>query len=249
MSEQIGIADEIAGRFMRLANDAESAHLARFFKTGPGEYGEGDLFLGIHVPVTRAIVKEYMKSRRDEIGIDTVRALTANPHHEIRLAGFLFLIEIYNRATDKRAVAEEYLSLIEHGNNWDLVDLIAPKILGKYLLDRPAERHILYTLAARDGDLWHQRVAMVSCWTLICGGDYADTLRLAEHFIPHPHPLMHKASGWMLREMGKRGGLPELLGFLEVHAAEMPRTMLRYSLEKLPAEQREYYMQMKSRKS
>ena len=234
------IAEEIIERMKGLRDEKEARHLARFFKTGKGEYGEGDIFLGIRVPVTRALVKEYRKSGE----IEDVRVLVDNPFHEIRLAGFLLLIEIYKKAKNKREIIDLYLGMIPRSNNWDLVDVIAPKILGDYLVDTPEDRSILYWLAEPDKTLWHQRVAMISCWRLIQKGLYSDTLQLAEHFLTHHHDLMHKASGWMLREVGKRGGLPQLLAFLDLHARSMPRTMLRYAIERLPEPQRLHYLHL-----
>lgn len=223
-----------------MGDAVQAAHLCRFFKTGKGEYGEGDRFLGIRVPATRSIVREF----RQEVEIADIDRLLMSGWHEIRLAGFLLLVEIFKRSKDKRPVVDYYLSVIDRGNNWDLVDLVAPKILGEWLLAHPRERSLLYELAGMDGSLWHQRVAVVACWTLIRGGEFGDTLRLAELLMGHKHDLIHKATGWMLREVGKRGGMPELLLFLDRHAARMPRTMLRYSIEKLSMEERARYMSL-----
>lgn len=239
-----------------MADPEQAAHLARFFKTAPGEYGEGDRFLGIRVPQTRAIVKGF----RAQAEMADVERLIGSPWHEIRLAGFLLLVELYNAASrprrkasgamqpQPRHIVDFYLSVIGRGNNWDLVDLVAPKILGDYLVTRPEERGILHELAETEGRLWHQRVAMVANWTLIRDHQYDDALRLAERFLDHPHDLMHKASGWMLREIGKRGGTGLLLAFLDRHAAQMPRTMLRYAIEQLPEPVRQHYLSVKPRK-
>lgn len=237
-----------------LADEAQAAHLSRFFKTGPGEYGEGDRFLGIRAPVTRSIVKEY----RRQVDLEDVSQLIASPWHEIRLAGFLLLVELYAAARRSertrrqhpaygscREIVDFYLASLERGNNWDLVDMVAPKILGDYLLSRPEERSLLHQLAEMEGQLWHQRVAMVATWALIRDHEYDDALRLAARFLTHPHDLMHKASGWMLREIGKRGGSDLLTGFLDRHAAHMPRTMLRYSIEQLPEPRRQHYLRLK----
>lgn len=238
------VGKEIKVKMEALANEAEARHLMRFFKTGKGQYGEGDLFLGIRVPVTRSIVKEY----RHAAGIEDVDELVASPYHEVRLAGFLLLIEIYLRAkksknTDtQRRIVDYYLSIIPHGNNWDLVDLVAPKILGDRIISNCEERNILDRLADMDGKLWHQRVAIVSTFALICNGEYDDTLRIALQLLNHPHDLIHKATGWMLREIGKRGGKGRLVEFLDRHAAKMPRTMLRYAIEHFPPEERRYYL-------
>ncbi|MDE5935285.1 MAG: DNA alkylation repair protein [Muribaculaceae bacterium] len=236
------VREELCERMVAEGDEAQARHLSRFFKTGPGQYGEGDCFLGVRVPETRRIVSEY----KGRVSIDDVRMLTDSRYHEVRLAGFLCLIDIYNAMKrqhgDCRGVVDLYLSLLDRGNNWDLVDVIAPKILGDYLVTHADERGLLYELAAMEGRLWHQRVAMVSCWTLIREGEYDDALRLAEGFLNHKHDLMHKAVGWMLREVGKRGGEDELYGFLDRYAKEMPRTMLRYAIEKLSSADRARYM-------
>lgn len=243
----MSVATKLTEEMLAAADKAEASHLMRFFKTGEGEYGEGDKFLGVRVPVTRAAVRQY----RSEATLGDVEALTLSEYHELRLAGFLLLIEMYNRlkkekdAESVRKVVDYYLSIIGRGNNWDLVDLVAPKILGDWLLTHPEDRAVLYDMAGRDDSLWHQRVAVVACWSLIRYGDYADTLRLAEHYLCHHHDLIHKATGWMLREVGKHGGRPELLAFLDAYAPVMPRTMLRYAIEHLSQEERRHYMQVR----
>lgn len=246
----VPVHEAIVGRLVAMGDEAKARHLMRFFKTGPGQYGEGDRFLGVTVPGVRAIVREY----RREVTVDDVMALTASPWHEVRLAGFLSLTEIYERLCRQhsesaaRAVVEMYLSLVERGNNWDLVDLVAPKILGHRLVGHPAERHLLARLAAMEGHLWHQRVAIVATWPLIRAGEYDDTLCLSRTLLRHPHDLIHKAVGWMLREVGKRGGHDELRLFLDGSAAEMPRTMLRYAIERLDEPARRHYMSLGRRK-
>ncbi len=244
------ISNEIVDRMKAIGDNEQAAHLSRFFKTGKGEYGEGDCFLGIRNPETRSIVREF----RDKVELEDVEMLLRSIWHEIRLAGFLLLIELFKKAKSgkrrresgdvekRQLIVDYYLSVIERGNNWDLVDLVAPKILGEWLVEHPEERGVLYQLAAMDGKLWHQRVAVVSCWTIIRSGDFDDTLRLAELMLNHRHDLIHKATGWMLREVGKRGGMPRLLAFLDKHAERMPRTMLRYSIEQLPEESRRHYL-------
>ncbi|MDE7160801.1 MAG: DNA alkylation repair protein [Muribaculaceae bacterium] len=230
---------EIEIEMLGLRDEAQARHLMRFFKCGPGEYGEGDRFLGIRVPVTRTLIKKHRKDASLE---DAVR-LTQSPWHEIRLAGFLLMIEVYKKAKEngKRQIIDTYLSILDRGNNWDLVDVVCPKLLGDWIVRHPEEEGLLGELADMEGSLWHQRVAMVSNWMLIRKGNCAPAIRLAEKFLNHPHDLMHKASGWMLREVGKRN-LPALLRFLNLHAADMPRTMLRYSIEKLDSTTRHRYM-------
>lgn len=224
-----------------MRDGVQAAHLMRFFKTGKGEYGEGDRFLGIRVPATRAIVKEW----KNKVCLEDISPLIDSQWHEIRLAGFLLLIELYKKAKKhnaEQAIVDFYIASLNLGNNWDLVDLVAPKILGDYLIDRPEKREILYSLASMEGQLWHQRVAIVATWTLIREHQFNDALTLCEGLMTHSHDLIHKACGWMLREVGKRGGMHRLEDFLDRHAARMPRTMLRYAIEKMTEEKRRYYM-------
>lgn len=237
------IAQEIEKKFNSLGNYDQANQLMRFFKTAKGEYGYGDRFLGIRVPVTRSVVKEY----RNKVDLEDIRKLINSPWHEIRLCGFLLLIELYQKAKKDKDVTENfyvdfYLSVLDKGNNWDLVDLVAPKILGDYLCIHPKEQMILDELAEMNGHLWHQRVAIVANWTIIRKGSYDSALRITEKMLHHNHDLIHKASGWMLREVGKNGGMQELLSFLNKHSSQMPRTMLRYAIEKLPEYMRQHYM-------
>lgn len=240
MSKSIQIINEMRA----LANPAEARNLMRFFKTGAGQYGEGDQFLGIRVPASRAIVKQHAR----DTSIEDVDLLLSSQYHEIRLVGFLLLIEIYKQLGKKkdsngqRIVVDYYLSKIERGNNWDLVDQVAPKILGAWIVAHPHESALLYQLAEMDGNLWHQRVAIVATWTIIRSGEYSHTFRIAQRLMHHPHDLIHKAVGWMLREVGKNGGKPQLLQFLDTHAPRMPRTMLRYSIEHFTPNERQHYM-------
>lgn len=236
----------IARRLLEMRDENQSLHLQRFFKTAPGQYGEGDHFLGVRVPQIRSVVKQTLASIMPSLK-DT-ESLLFSQWHEIRLAGFLVLIELYAKAhrakkhTEKRRIVEFYLDNIHHGNNWDLVDLVAPKILGQWLVEHPEERTILYMLAAAGDKLWHQRVAIVSTLALIKNKEFGDTMRIAELYLSHHHDLIHKASGWMLREIGKAGGMKELCAFLDRNAAIMPRTMLRYAIEHFEPEMRTAYM-------
>lgn len=240
----MSISDDITARMQRMADEAEARHLMRFFKTAPGQYGEGDRFLGVRVPLTRALAQEYKR----RVELSDIQPLLDSEYHELRLAGFFLLIEIYNRLKKRRdfrglrMVVDYYLSVIDRGNNWDLVDMVAPKILGDWLTFNPDEIPLLDQLAAMDGRLWHQRVGVVANWRLIRAGIYDPTLRIAQTLLTHPHDLIHKATGWMLREVGKHGGLPKLLAFLDLHTPRMPRTMLRYAIEQLPAPQRTHYL-------
>lgn len=226
---------------LRAAGSPEKAtHLSRFFKTGPGEYGEGDRFLGVTVPVNRAIAKAHI-----ETPIDEIQRLVESEWHEARLCGLLILCYRYKRRKTVESEREEivrfYLRNARHCDNWDLVDLTCRNILGEYLVDR--DRSILYRLAGSDS-LWERRIAMVSTWAFIHRDDFTDTLALAERLMGDPHDLMRKAVGWMLREVGKRDRAT-LTAFLEKHAADMPRTALRYAIEHYPEAERRYFMAMK----
>ncbi|MBT9582174.1 DNA alkylation repair protein [bacterium] len=216
------------------ANPPQAEFLKRFFKTGPGQYAEGDLFLGLKVPQTRG----FLKICRD-YSLKEVLSMLQSPYHEERL---LALMEMGRRARrEPQAILDAYLAHIRWVNNWDLVDGSAPQIVGETLLGAQ-DRSLLDLLAASD-NLWERRIAVVSTLALIRKGQIGDTLRLCQGLLHEHHDLMHKACGWMLREVGKRS-LPALLGFLDEHAALMPRTMLRYSLEKLSVEQRAVYLAM-----
>lgn len=210
-------------------------YLPRFFKTGKGQYGEGDRFLGVVVPNTRLVARKHR-----EVPFEVVAELLRSEWHECRLCALLILVERFKKSDEpmRKELYEFYLSQTARVNNWDLVDLSAPAIVGGYLLDKPREE--LYRLAASPL-LWEQRIAVVSTITLIRNRDFIDILRLSELMLHHPHDLMQKAIGWMLREMGKRD--PDLLvQFLEKWSKQMPRTMLRYSIEKFTPEERAYFM-------
>lgn len=238
------IVSDITATFLSLADEKQAAILQRFFKTAPGQYGYGDKFLGLRVPQTRAIVKEA----RRLVTVEDACRLVRSEWHEIRLAGFLLLIELYRKAVkakdsdEQKRIVDTYVSLIPYGNNWDLVDLVSQYILGDWLRERPDERATLYRLAS-SSNLWENRVSVVATLALIRDRQFDDTLRLAELHIAHPHDLMHKAVGWMLREVGKRDE-SVLTAFLDTHAASLPRTALRYSLERLPAAKRKHYMEL-----
>lgn len=242
-------ARNIESYMIDMGDDAQATHLMRFFKCAPGQYGFGDRFLGIRVPVTRSLVKQ----NRDFVGMEDVIDLIKSEWHEVRLAGFLFLIELYKSAVKTRNemmvndIISIYLDHIPYGNNWDLVDLVAPKILGDYLLAHSDKRLILDELSSRSDSLWHQRVAIVATYSLICKGIYDDTLRVAYKYLDHSHDLIHKATGWMLREMGQKGGDMELKSFLDLYSTCMPRTMLRYSIEHFPEKERQYYLKLKKK--
>lgn len=215
-----------------LADEEKKIVLPRFFKTGKGEYGEGDKFIGVTVPNIRSVAKKYKDS-----GYDIIEALLESEWHECRLCALLILKEKYKNYPEQ--TVGFYLSHTKGINNWDLVDLSAPYILGDYLVDR-YDRTVLYDLA-ESSDMWKQRIAVVSTLMLIRNGQLSDTIRLAGMFMDTPHDLMRKAVGWMLREAGKRDE-KVLVEFLEKNKREMPRTMLRYAIEKFPSETRKYFM-------
>ena len=247
-----------------LRNEEQRRVLMGFFKTGPGEYGYGDEFLGLKVPQTREIVKAVGK----DFPLDEVPELLMSKWHEVRLCGLLILVDQFERLATKRLTNDEkairgrdeiltmYLKYAEQANNWDLVDLSVHKILGHWLLlpsnfsphpDLPPKeegeikRQVLDELAQSD-NLWKQRMSIVCTWKTSQMGDPSWCLRYAEIHLHHPHDLMHKAVGWMLREMGKRCSMDLLRDFLRQHAHEMPRTMLRYAIEKMSEEERKEWM-------
>ena len=206
--------------------------LQRFFKTGKGEYGEGDRFLGVVVPEIRKVAKMFK-----DASYDVLEVLLESEWHEVRLCALLILREKYNAEPER--VVEFYLAHTGGINNWDLVDLSAPYVLGRYLVDKE-DRSVLYELAD-SYEMWHQRIAVVATLMLIRNGLYDDTFRLAEMMLQTRYDLMQKAVGWMLREVGKRD--QELLcGFLDIYGRKMPRTMLRYAIERFPADIRRYYL-------
>lgn len=220
-------------RSLRAYSDEEKKEiLPRFFKTGKGQYGEGDRFMGVTVPNTRKVAKSAAG-----LSSDVVEMLLESPWHESRLCALLILIEKYRK--DPETIVTFYLNHTRWVNNWDLVDLSAPYILGDYLV-KLEDRSILYELA-QSQLMWEQRIAVVSTLMLIRNGQFEDTMRLAQKLLSARHDLMQKAVGWMLREVGKRDkGL--LQSFLEKHKSQMPRTMLRYAIEKFSPEERAYYM-------
>lgn len=232
-------AETVVQELARAANPEKAAFFPRFFKTGPGEYAEGDQFLGVTVPEQRRIAKKHRGLPLPEIS-----KLVSSPIHEHRLTGFLVLTEQFRKA-DEETRARIFTFCRKHLaglNNWDLVDTAAPKIFGEHLIAHPELRKMLHTFAG-DASLWKRRIAIISTQAFIRRGDFEDTLALAEHLLRDPHDLIHKAVGWMLREVGDRDRA-RLEQFLERHAAEMPRTMLRYAIEKFPPQRRHYFMEL-----
>ncbi|MCD4762199.1 DNA alkylation repair protein [bacterium] len=218
------------------ANPIQAAILQGFFKTGKGEYGEGDIFLGIKVPIQRKILKSYLS-----LSFKDLKYLLNSKIHEYRLGAVLILVERYKKGEEKerKSIYKFYLENAERINNWDLVDLSAPHIVGNYLLT--SDRKVLYKLA-QSKNLWKRRIAILATFTFIRNFEYVDTLLLAEKLLLDKHDLIHKAVGWMLREMGKRD-LKVLEGFLNKYHKTMPRVMLRYAVERLEEKKRKFYMQ------
>lgn len=221
------------------ADPSEVPGLSRFFKTGPGEYGEGDRFLGLKVPVTRMVVKECWS----QVGFPELEECLSSEYHEVRLAGLLALVQLFSHSKKDPGLQEKcidfYLSHTDGINNWDLVDLSCYPLLGEWLLDR--DRTVLYDLARDGKNLWEQRIGIVSTMTFIRNGQLDDTFAIADILLHHPHDLIHKAVGWLLREAGKRDK-PALVAFLEPRCITMPRTMLRYAIEKFPEDERKGFM-------
>jgi len=248
-------AAQITERIVAQRNEQQRRVLTGFFKTGKGEYGEGDEFLGLKVPQTRAIVKAVAQ----DTPLSEVPELLHSRWHEVRLCGLLILVDKFEKAATKRLmhdsqaiqtrdeVVQMYLRYADRANNWDLVDLSAPKIIGHWLLlpsalgDEHYKRQVLDQLAASNC-LWKQRISIVCTWKTTQQGELSWCLRYAEKHLHHPHDLMHKAVGWMLREMGKQD-MTMLRRFLSLHAHEMPRTALRYAIEKMSDAERKHWMQ------
>ena len=268
------LSKEIIAYMESLQNEEQRRILMGFFKTGPGEYGEGDEFLGLKVPQTREVVKNAWK----DFPLSEVPELLMNRWHEVRLCGLLILVAKFEKLANKRLENDEkairgrdeiltmYLKYAERANNWDLVDLSVHKILGYWLLlptnlgitkprihgttelaieNKAYKIKVLDELAQSD-NLWKQRMSIVCTWKTSQMGDPSWCLRYAEIHLHHPHDLMHKAVGWMLREMGKRCSMELLRDFLRQHAHEMPRTMLRYAIEKMSESERQYWMRIEN---
>ena len=248
-------AREIIRHMESLHDEEQRRVLMGFFKTGPGEYGHGDEFLGIKVPQTREVVRIVAK----DTPLSEVPLLLTNRWHEVRLCGLLILVWHFERLITRRLISDAeatkqrddilklYLRHAEWANNWDLVDMSAPKILGHWLMlpsmlgDRDYKLRMLDRLASSPC-LWEQRISIVCTWKTSQMGDASWCLRYAEKLLCHPHDLLHKAVGWMLREMGKRVSMELLREFLRQHVHQMPRTTLRYAIEKMDASERKYWM-------
>lgn len=208
---------------------------SRFFKTGKGEYGYGDVFLGLTVPEQRKLAQKYV-----ELVFKDVRKLLYNRYHEHRLMGLLILCYKYQKADDaeKQKIIDFYIQHRHRGNNWDLIDCIADRLLGKHILDK--DKSILYKLAKSES-IWDRRIAIITTFEFIRNKRFDDTIKIAEILLNDSHDLIQKAVGWMLREMGKRNE-KELIKFLDKHYNTMPRTMLRYAVERLDKKKKMFYM-------
>ncbi len=221
------------------SNPQKAKILQRFFKTGKGEYGEGDVFLGITVPESRKIAKKYVS-----ISLDEITLLLQSKIHEERLISLLILVEKFNKADDKKQIFDFYLENTKYINNWDLVDLSADKIIGNFLFyfgkDYPIYK-ILLTNLAKSTNLWERRIAIISTFHFIKNNQFEETLKIAELLLKDKHDLIHKAVGWMLREIGKKDQ-NIIESFLKENYKSMPRTMLRYAIEKLPEDKRKAYL-------
>ena len=230
-------AQDIISELQAEGSTEKAAHLARFFKTGKGQYGEGDRFLGISVPIQRTIVKKYILAPHS-----VLKELLASPWHEARLTALLILLQQFEKNKDeifRASCVEFYLAQTLHINNWDLVDTSCYKLLGVWLKDK--DRQILYQLA-HSSNMWEQRIAMVTCMCFVRQGDFKDCLNIADLLLNHPHDLIHKSVGWLIREVGKKDR-QTLVDFLASRYQKMPRTMLRYAIEHFPDAARKKYLQ------
>ncbi|MEN9919219.1 MAG: hypothetical protein RL662_1655 [Bacteroidota bacterium] len=231
------IAEDIQKQLEAVSSPQKRDFIPSFFKTGKGEYGEGDKFIGVVVPEIRKIAKQYKDLSQEEI-----TNLLHNQYHECRLCALIILTERFKKAkieVERTSFFNFYLQNTKWINNWDLVDLSCKDVIGGYLIDK-TDRTILYKLA-KSNLLWDQRIAIISTHPFIKKQDYHDTIQLSAYFLTHKHDLIHKAVGWMLREIGKQDKTV-LTMFLDTYYKQMPRTMLRYSIEKLLPEEKAYYM-------
>jgi 3-methyladenine DNA glycosylase AlkD len=218
----------------RQANPDKKKVMQSFFKTGDGEYGYGDIFLGVSVPQQRLLVKQYA-----HLSLDDIKKLLYSTIHEERFCAIILLTKHYQKQPEK--TYRFYLTHAKQVNNWDLVDASAPHIVGQYLLERKKEREVLYKLATAS-NLWEKRISIVATQTLIKHQEYEETVKLCKVLMSDSHDLIHKACGWMLREVGKYCSQDILEQFLNEHKSMMPRTMLRYAIERFPEEKRKEFL-------
>ena len=242
LCERVLSAEEVACISVQIQQELEAyidpvkrEYLPRFFKTGKGQYGEGDKFLGVVVPNTRQVAKQY---KHEPFGV--MATLLQSEWHECRLCALLMLVERFKKSDEKgkKEIYDFYLSQTGRINNWDLVDLTCYKLLGVWLTDK--DRGILYVLA-HSSNMWEQRIAIVSCMHFVRQGDFRDCLAISDLLLNHSHDLIHKAVGWLLRETGKKDR-QVLKDFLSSRSSRMPRTMLRYAIEHFPEEERKKYL-------
>lgn len=232
------VVKEIQEALAVLSIPEKAAFFPKFFKTGKGEYGEGDLFLGVKVPDQRSVAKEFYA----KISLDELSELLSSKYHEHRLTALFMLISKFEKTKDpkvKEEVVRFYLNHLQYVNNWDLVDSTCYKILGRYAFENQKEE-LLRQLSNSD-EMWHKRIAVVGTMHYVKKGEFDLTKEFVTHNLKHPHDLMHKANGWMLREMGEKNEA-ELINYLNKYYKEMPRTCLRYSIEKLDEEVRQDYL-------
>lgn len=235
MQTKITTAAAATQAMKSLATAERAASKAWFFKTGPGQYGEGDKFLGVRVPQTRSVLRDC------DLTVSEQLKLLKSPWHELRLLALLHLSRSFrkSRPEEQKRIYDAYLAHADYVNNWDLVDISAAYIVGPYLFDR-ARAPLLRLVKSKS--LWERRIAVLATFHFIKQGETEDIFELATVLLNDKEDLMHKAVGWMLREMGSRGNLPTLLAFLDMNAPRMPRTMLRYAIEKLPETKRQHYL-------
>src|SRR3989344_3319467 len=230
--------DKIKSDLKKLANKEKIPLYQGFFKTNPGQYGEGDVFIGVSVPDTRKVAKKYQN-----VSLKIIKQLLTSKIHEERLCAFEILCFKYEKSSvekEKRKIYNFCLKNRKGMNNWDLVDLTAPYIIGDFLSNKNKEREILYK-PVKSNNLWDKRIAIISTVAFIKNNQFQDTIKISEILLNDSHDLIHKAVGWMLREVGKRDK-KILLEFLNKHYKNMPRTMLRYSIEKFPEPERKKYL-------
>lgn len=229
-------ASKVKQQLLSFGNPEKAEHAKYFFKTGKGQYGEGDKFIGCTVPESRSVAKA-----NKNLSFEELKKLLNDEYHECRFCALIILTEQFKKANEekRKEIVDFYLANAHRVNNWDLVDVSSYNLLGEWLLDK--DRSVLYRLS-ESKNLWEQRISVVSTLAFIRKNDLADTLKLSEKLLSHQHDLMHKACGWMLREAGKQNE-KALTDFLDKHYQKMPRTMLRYAIERLSPEQKKHYMQ------
>lgn len=228
---------QIEKDFRKYSDPTKAKHSSRFFKTGKGEYGEGDIFLGLTNPEIKGIVKKYY----EEISFKDLLYLIQSKYHDYRMFGLQCLVSKYQKsktAKERKEIYDIYIDNTKYINNWDLVDVTCYKVVGEYLKDK--DRKILYTFA-KSKDLWKQRISIISTYSFIRTNDFKDTLAISKILLNHEHDLIHKAVGWMLREVGKRNQDIEE-EFLKKYYMNMPRTMLRYAIERFEEDKRQKYL-------